>query len=95
MAGFVGWLRQAKEPTQIVDIHEIQAARKPATINVILGCLSSFYRFHNQIGNTDVKVTEGVTKAWLYKQPRVRELIKQARGTTNNLLMRDQAIQCR
>ncbi len=60
LAGFVGWLRQSKEPAQIVDLHEIQAARAPATINVILGCLSSFYRFHNQLGNTDIKVTETV-----------------------------------
>lgn len=60
LAGFVGWLRQSKEPAQIIDLHEIQAARKPATINVILGCLSSFYRFHNQLGTTDVKVTETV-----------------------------------
>lgn len=35
----------------------------------------------------------GVTKAWLYKQPKVKELIQQAKGKTNNLLMRDQAIQ--
>lgn len=60
LAGFVGWLRQSKKPAQIIDLLEIQAARKPATINVILGCLSSFYRFHNQLGNTDVKVTEYV-----------------------------------
>ncbi len=39
---------------------EINADRKPASINVILGCLSSFYRFYNQLGNTDVKVTETV-----------------------------------
>ncbi|WP_058532969.1 site-specific integrase [Legionella saoudiensis] len=58
LAGFVGWLRQSKEPAQIIDLHEIQAARKPATINVILGCLSSFYRFHNQLGHTDVTITE-------------------------------------
>jgi len=49
LAGFVGWLRQSKEPAQIIDLHEIQASRKPATINVILGCLSSFYRYHNQL----------------------------------------------
>lgn len=35
----------------------------------------------------------GVTKAWLYKQPEIKELIKQAKGITNNVLMRDQAIQ--
>lgn len=26
----------------------------------VLGCLSSFYRFHNQLGNTDVTITESV-----------------------------------
>lgn len=60
LAGFVGWLRQSKTNNQIIDLFEINADRKPASINVILGCLSSFYRFHNQLGNTDVKVTETV-----------------------------------
>lgn len=60
LAGFVGWLRQPKEKSQIVDLFEINTDRKPASINVILGCLSSFYRFHNQLGNTDVKVTESI-----------------------------------
>ncbi|WP_205881617.1 hypothetical protein [Legionella longbeachae] len=56
LAGFVGWLRQTKEPVQVIDLHEIQAARKPATINVILGCLSSFYRFHNNLVTQTLKL---------------------------------------
>jgi len=35
----------------------------------------------------------GVTKAWLYKQSQIKGLIQQARAITNNVLMRDQAIQ--
>ena len=35
----------------------------------------------------------GVTKAWLYKQTEVKDLIDKARGTKNNLLMQDQAVQ--
>ena len=35
-----------------------RSTRKPATVNVILGCLSSFYRYNNQIGNTDITITE-------------------------------------
>ena len=25
LAGFVGWLRQSRDPLQVIDIHEIQA----------------------------------------------------------------------
>ena len=58
LAAFVGWLRELSINPTVVDLTEDQAARKPATINVILGCLSSFYRYHNQLGNTDVIITE-------------------------------------
>lgn len=59
MASFVAWLRESdgnKSPD--IDITEDQTARKPRSINTILGCISSFYRFHNQLGNTDIAVTE-------------------------------------
>ena len=59
LAAFVGWLRELNNQSpQVVDLIEDQTARKPATINVILGCLSSFYRYHNQLGNTEVTITE-------------------------------------
>ncbi len=35
----------------------------------------------------------GVTKAWLYNQPAIKEKIENLRGTTNNRFMRDQAVQ--
>jgi cell shape-determining protein MreC len=35
----------------------------------------------------------GITKAWLYKQPYVKDLIQKLKVTKNNVLMRDQAIQ--
>lgn len=64
LAGFVGWLRIEQEtPAKIINITEPFSARKPATINVILGCLSSFYRYHNQVGNTEVTITESVNLA--------------------------------
>jgi site-specific recombinase XerD len=34
----------------------------------------------------------GVARSWLYKEPAICELIKNAKGKTNNQLMRDQAI---
>ena len=59
LAAFVGWLRELNDKDSIViDITQESSARKPATINVILGCLSSFYRYHNQVGHTDVTITE-------------------------------------
>jgi len=59
LASFVGWLREINNKSnQVFDLLEDRTARKPATINVILGCISSFYRYHNQLGHTDVTVTE-------------------------------------
>lgn len=58
LAAFVGWLREHNNESNVVGITDDRSARKPATINVILGCLSSFYRYHNQLGNTDVTITE-------------------------------------
>jgi len=58
-AVFVSWLRDFNDHNiNVIDIVEDRSARKPATINVILGCLSSFYRYHNQLGNTNVTITE-------------------------------------
>ncbi|MCW8450792.1 tyrosine-type recombinase/integrase [Legionella quinlivanii] len=58
LSAFVGWLREFKAEHNIIDFIHDNSKRKPATINVILGCLSSFYRFHNQIGNSNVTITE-------------------------------------
>ncbi|HAU1249188.1 TPA: hypothetical protein F8R87_05155 [Legionella pneumophila] len=58
LSDFVAWLRKLNCNDQVIDLFEDKSSRKPATINVILGCLSSFYRFHNQLGNTEVTITE-------------------------------------
>lgn len=58
LAGFVGWLRNINNHSRVVDLHEDRNRRKGSTINVMLGCISSFYRYHNQLGNTDVTITE-------------------------------------
>lgn len=34
----------------------------------------------------------GVARSWLYKEPAICELIKNAKGKTNNQLMKDQAV---
>ncbi|AUH74250.1 tyrosine-type recombinase/integrase [Legionella sainthelensi] len=61
LAGFVGWLRSHNKNERIIDLVEDRSCRQGSTINVILGCLSSFYRFHNELGNTNVTITESNT----------------------------------
>lgn len=58
LAAFVGWLRNHNKDERIIDLVEDHSYRQGSTINVILGCLSSFYRFHNELGNTNVTITE-------------------------------------
>lgn len=47
-ANFVYWLRS----------HHCNLKRTEKTVNTILAALSSFYRFHNQMGNTAIQLTE-------------------------------------
>lgn len=59
LSGFVGWLRNTNQSQNVIDLRE-SLNRKSTTINSILGCLSSFYRYHNHAGNTDVTLNETV-----------------------------------
>lgn len=60
LARFVGWLRAKDKQRNVIDLTEEQAARQASSINVSLGCLSSFYQYHNHLGNTNVTITETV-----------------------------------
>lgn len=57
LSGFVGWLRTSKANDNVISITE-SLNRKASTINAILGSLSSFYRYHHHLGNTEVTLTE-------------------------------------
>lgn len=57
LAGFVGWLRKKDQNKNVIFLAE-SIDRKSSTINAILGCIASFYKYHNHLGNTDVKITE-------------------------------------
>lgn len=50
LANFIYWLRS--ERTNVI------ARCKEITVNTILSALSSFYRYHNQLGNTAIYLTE-------------------------------------
>jgi site-specific recombinase XerD len=84
LAGFVGWLRQKNLNKNIVFMAD-SIDRKSSSINAILACVASFYKYHNHLGNTDVKVTEASNlpnnryKSLLYhvnkNKPRQRRII--------------------
>ncbi|EEZ93451.1 DUF6262 family protein [Legionella longbeachae] len=78
------------------DTAGIKAAAKKKSDETLTKVIDALKIMENQsisINFNSVSNFTGVTKGWLYKQPAVRELIQQARGVTNNLLMRDQAVQ--
>lgn len=56
-ADFVHWLR-SQAPNVIHLRDNAETRRTERTVNTILSSLSSFYRYHNQLGNTDIKLTE-------------------------------------
>ncbi len=55
IASFVHWLRSDK--SKIISI-ENPTKRKESTINAILSAISSLYRYHNQLGNTNIQFLE-------------------------------------
>jgi hypothetical protein len=71
------------------------AAKKKSdeTLTKVLEALKVMEEQSISINFNSVSNFTGVTKAWLYKQLRVKDLIQQAKGSTNNVLMRDQAVQ--
>jgi hypothetical protein len=71
------------------------AARKKReeTLNKVLEALKIMEEQSISINFNSVSNFTGITKAWLYKQPDVKELIKKLKVAKNNVLMRDQAIQ--
>lgn len=60
IAEFVGWLRKRKNEENVVDLTQKRAERQNSSINTILGALTSFYAFHNQIGTSSFSMTEAV-----------------------------------
>ncbi|HAT1659549.1 TPA: tyrosine-type recombinase/integrase [Legionella pneumophila] len=60
LAQFVGWLRTRENERNVIDLTQLRIERHNSSINAILGALSSFYRYHNQVGNTDFTLTEAV-----------------------------------
>lgn len=78
------------------DTAGIKAAAKKKsdeTLAKVLDALKIMEEQSISINFNSVSNFTGVTKAWLYKQIEVNDLINKARGTKNNLLMQDQAIQ--
>ncbi|MHB1949769.1 MAG: tyrosine-type recombinase/integrase [Gammaproteobacteria bacterium] len=58
-AEFLGWLRQYH--SNVISITEQEAKRRESTVNTILTAVSSFYTFQQQMGNTDIQLTQTST----------------------------------
>ena len=54
-ANFIGWLRTGN--SKLVYLQKQKFCRMGSTINTILTVVSVFYEFHNQIQNTEIKLT--------------------------------------
>jgi hypothetical protein len=67
--------------------------KREETLNKVFDALKIMQEESLSINFNSVSNFTGVTKAWLYKQPDIKELILKTRGTFNNILMKEQAIQ--
>ena len=56
-AHFVYWLR-THAPNVVYLQQDDNAKRTESTVNTMLAAISSFYRYHNQLGNTTIQLTE-------------------------------------
>lgn len=54
---FINWLRYEHENI-IGTVLEDDSHRGVSSVNTVLAAVTSFYRYHQQLGNTDVKLTE-------------------------------------
>ncbi len=56
---FVYWLRQQK--ANVISLPQGEAQRTASTVNCILSVLSAFYRYHKQLGHTEIELTQTAT----------------------------------
>lgn len=74
-------------------INDAAKKKSEKTLTKVLDALRIMEEQSISINFNSVSNFAGVTKAWLYKQAEVRNLIDKARVAKNNLLMQDQAVQ--
>lgn len=55
LSRFIYWLRS--HHMNVIPLHS-HAKRAETTVNCIITCLSSFYRYHKQLGHTTIELTE-------------------------------------
>lgn len=73
-AGFIAWLRV--QDHKIIHIDGQISKRTEATINVTLAAVSSFYDYHNQMGNSSVKLTKTSTHSFRRYKPLLHHINK-------------------
>lgn len=73
LAEFVSWLRIQNNPTALQGQ---ESKRLESTVNAILTAVSSFYNFHQQLGNTNICLTQFTTAPSRRYKPLLHHLNK-------------------
>lgn len=73
-AGFIAWLRVKDH--KIIRLHGQISKRMESTINVTLAAVASFYEYHNQMGNSSVKLTKTTTHSHRRFKPLLHHINK-------------------
>lgn len=75
--------------TERINIASLQ--KRADTLQRVLDALKTMEVENIPINFLSVFKFTGVSRSWLYKEPKVREFIIKAKDHSNNQLMRDQA----
>lgn len=74
-------------------MNEAAQKKRTDTIKKVMEALKIMENESIPINFLSVFNFTGVARSWLYKEPTICEFIKNAKGMSNNQLMRDQAVQ--
>ena len=79
--------------TNIQAMNDAAQQKRTDTLQRVLDALKIMEQESIPINFLSVYKFTGVARTWLYKEPTIREIIKNAKSHTNNRLMQNQALQ--
>lgn len=78
--------------SKIQGMKDASQKKRMDTISKVMAALKIMEQESLSINFLSVFNFTGVARSWLYKEPTIRELIKNAKGKNNNQVLRDQAV---
>ena len=90
-ADFLTWLRQA-HADNIISLTLEESKRTESTISTILTAISSFYNFHQQLGNTDIQLTQSSSTRHRRYKPLLHHITKNKPTRTKLIKLKIQKI---